>query len=62
MVDAEESEGILMIGPVWWLTLNSLLIFVILVGGFFMFRAFLRRLKPGASRESTENRADIEVF
>ncbi|WP_018131384.1 hypothetical protein [Effusibacillus pohliae] len=46
------------INPAWWLALNTILLLLILPGGFFMFRAFLRRMKqeehldqPGQKRE-----------
>ncbi|TCS74415.1 DUF2621 family protein [Effusibacillus lacus] len=33
------------IDPIWWIVINTILIVLILPGGFFMFRAFLRRMR-----------------
>ncbi|MFC4768490.1 hypothetical protein [Effusibacillus consociatus] len=44
------------ISAAWWLTINSILIFLILPGGFFMFRAFLRRMKREEGLDQKENR------
>ncbi|WP_200757460.1 hypothetical protein [Effusibacillus dendaii] len=40
------------INPVWWMALNGFLIFILLPGGFFMFRAFLRRMKREEEQEN----------
>lgn len=39
--------------PSWlWLTMNTILIVIILTGGFFMFRAFLKRMKRESEEEN----------
>ena len=44
-----------MLGPGWFITMNTILVVIILTGGFFMFRAFLRRMAPDKNQNSNEN-------
>lgn len=40
-----------------WITMNTILTVIILTGGFFMFRAFLRRMKREQEEETqSQNR------